>query len=348
MSISQEDIKRIVEGSRLRADHEFEHPPICLAIEGNYGNETFATLGNFSTLLALPKVGKTTATGIIVSSLLKGKQISNFIPSLPDEKKNILWIDTEQGEPECVKIIRTIAKQVNGDPRTDPENLIYYPLRRYNRADRIQITEYLIKNTPDLGFVVIDGIRDFVSSINDEREATAIADYLLKWTQEYNIHIFTILHQNKGDDNARGHLGSELMNKAETVATLSREDFNGKRSTVFKPKFTRHKDFQEFSFTVDEDGNISNTEIKSTYEPKSPQPNQLTFEEITTILKQTFGNNESYTYAPLQNKLHTVCEKIYDQFGMTKCGKLITYLKDKNYIIQKEGSKEYIFNRYPL
>ncbi|MEI6569421.1 MAG: hypothetical protein WCR20_22275, partial [Verrucomicrobiota bacterium] len=66
MSISQEEIKRIIEGSRLRADHVFEHPPVCLAIEGNHGNETYATLGNFSTILALPKVGKTTATGIIV------------------------------------------------------------------------------------------------------------------------------------------------------------------------------------------------------------------------------------------------------------------------------------------
>jgi hypothetical protein len=31
------------------------------------------------------------------------------------------------------------------------------------------------------------------------------------------IHIHTILHQNKADENARGHIGTELNNKAETV-----------------------------------------------------------------------------------------------------------------------------------
>lgn len=348
MTISQEDIKKIIEGSCLRADHIFEQPPICLAIEGEYSTEIYATLGNFSTLLAEPKVGKTTAAGIIVASLLKEKKLSNFCPSLPEGKKAVLVIDTEQGKPECIRTIRNICSLVSGDKSDQPKNLIFHSLRQYNKETRIAVTEYLIKNTTELGFVVIDGIRDFVSSINDEREATAIADYLLKWTQEYNIHIFTILHQNKGDANARGHLGTELMNKAETVAMLTRDDTGGKRSTIFKLKFTRHKDFQEFSFSVDENGSVLNTNIKFSYEPKSPNPNQLTFEEITTIIKQTFGNGESYTYAPLQNKLHDVCKNIYTSFGMNKCADLIKLLNSKNYIIKKEGSKYYVFNKYPL
>ena len=192
MVITPEEIKRIVEESSLKADHVFEYPPVCIGISGNYGIQTFATLGNFSVLLAGPKVGKTTTSGIAIASGLTGKQISEFVPSFPDDKKKILVADTEQGKPECVKTIRNICNQVTGNKDDQPENLIYHSFRPYNKEERIQATEYLIKTTPNLGLVVIDGIRDFVSSINDEREATAIAQLLLRWTQEFNIHIMTI------------------------------------------------------------------------------------------------------------------------------------------------------------
>ena len=32
-----------------------------------------------------------------------------------------------------------------------------------------------------------------------------------------------ILHQNKGDENARGHIGTELNNKAETVLLVEKD-----------------------------------------------------------------------------------------------------------------------------
>jgi hypothetical protein len=40
---------------------------------------------------------------------------------------------------------------------------------------------------------------------------------LMQWTGEKNIRIQTVLHLNKGDDNARGHIGTELNNKAESL-----------------------------------------------------------------------------------------------------------------------------------
>ena len=68
-----------------------------------------------------------------------------------------------------------------------------------------------------LGFVVIDGIRDLVYDINSPSEATCVISKLMQWTDEYQIHLHTILHQNKSDENARGHIGTEINNKAETV-----------------------------------------------------------------------------------------------------------------------------------
>lgn len=81
MSFTQEQLKTLLSKSVLKADHEVEVQPVCLEIDGEFGKQIFATLGNFSTILARPKVGKTTFTAIAVSSILTGKPILKFHPS---------------------------------------------------------------------------------------------------------------------------------------------------------------------------------------------------------------------------------------------------------------------------
>ncbi|MCU9931164.1 mobilization protein, partial [Escherichia coli] len=62
--------------------------------------------------------------------------------------------------------------------------------------------------------------------------ATMIVSKLMKWSEEKNILIVTVLHQNKGDNNARGHIGTELNNKAETVLSVSKSSDNEMVSIV--------------------------------------------------------------------------------------------------------------------
>ncbi len=69
MEYTKEQLKALLNQSVLKADHEFEAPPVILEIDGDFGKQIFATLGNFSTILARPKVGKTTFTAILVSSI---------------------------------------------------------------------------------------------------------------------------------------------------------------------------------------------------------------------------------------------------------------------------------------
>ena len=68
------------------------------------------------------------------------------------------------------------------------------------------IIRYAIYRTPDVGLVIIDGIRDLMHDINSSTEATKLVGDLMQWTGEQNIHFQTVLHLNKGDDNARGHI----------------------------------------------------------------------------------------------------------------------------------------------
>jgi hypothetical protein len=264
------------------------------------------------------------------------------------KQKVTLWIDTEQGKPECIRTIRFISKLVTGDEMKHPQNFHFISLRQFNYKQRIELTEYAINSIENLSFVVIDGIRDFVSSINDEREATFIVEKLLKWTQEKNIHILTILHQNKGDTNARGHLGTELVNKAETVAVLTKPDNTAIRLTVVEPEYTRHKEFEPFAYSIDEDGNILNEDAIQGYQPQKPKADELTHFQIETLLRNTFVNGNTLTYTPLRNMLKSVLKSDLEiEFGDGKCKELITFLKEKHYINHNERLKVYSANLPP-
>lgn len=64
------------------------------------------------------------------------------------------------------------------------------------------------KQTRISGFVVIDGIRDLMYDINNPSESVELINDLMRWSSMHDLHIHTVLHLNKGDDNTRGHIGT--------------------------------------------------------------------------------------------------------------------------------------------
>ncbi len=49
-----------------------------------------------------------------------------------------------------------------------------------------------------IGLVIIDGIRDLMYDINSPSESSELINLLMRWSSEYNLHIHTVLHLNKG------------------------------------------------------------------------------------------------------------------------------------------------------
>ena len=74
----------------------------------------------------------------------------------------------------------------------------------------------------------------------------------MKWTDERQIHIHAILHQNKSDENARGHIGTELNNKAETVLLVEKVPQDSDTSCV-RSVHIRAMDFEPFAFRINSD-----------------------------------------------------------------------------------------------
>ncbi|MBO0937905.1 AAA family ATPase [Fibrella sp. HMF5335] len=279
-------------------------PPICITIDNGETTAVLGTLGNLSVAIGKAKSRKTFLVGAVVASLLQDSPVINRIKGhAPTDRAVVLYFDTEQGRYHVQRSIKRICALASV---TDLPNLRAYGLRSVPTQERRAAIEWAIYNTPGVFFVVIDGIRDLVFDINSPEEATATATRLLRWTDERQIHILTVLHQNKGDQNARGHLGTELVNKAETVLSVTKDPDN-KAVSIVAAEQCRDMDFEPFSFSVNSYGLPCFVD-----EPDNPKPSKrdkknkseaISPEEVDTIFSRAFTIDTHLGYGQLRTNV---------------------------------------------
>ena len=165
------------------------------------------------------------------------------------DRNLIIWFDTEQGEYDSHKTIKRIEKMSG-----NIENLKAFSLRPFSPHERCQIIEYAFKIWGDkIVFCVIDGIADLANGINDEDEATRVTTMLLRLSNLNNCHISTVIHQNKNDNFATGHLGSAIMKKAEIIISVAKNQTDRRLAEV-NCDMSRGIDFEPFVFTISDEG----------------------------------------------------------------------------------------------
>lgn len=308
--------------------------------------EILGTLGNFSLIKGKAKSRKSFLLSMAVCSVLNEFTFSDVFrcPFVNDEK-NILFIDTEQSDWHVQSAAKRICRLVG---QHSPDRLHMYKFRSLSPLERLKYTKELITNTPNIGFVIIDGIRDLITSINDESESCGIASDLLKWSEEYNIHIITILHENPSNDKARGHLGTELSNKAETVIQIE-VDPNLTNISVVKPYSCRNKPFEPFAFEI-VDGNPS---IISDYDTSSNAKdlfnlNNVNDKILEDVLAECFKDKEEIKRDQLKKDMQRQLKiKFGDRkgLGLNKIDDLIVELKEKGVISQEMPRKPFKLNK---
>ena len=211
--------------------------------------------------------------------------------------------------------------------------------------ERREIIRYAIYNTPNVGLVVIDGIRDLMLDINNSTEATKLVGDLMQWTSEQNIHIQTVLHLNKGDDNARGHIGTELNNKAETVLQITRDNTMPERSIV-APSIIRSKPFDKFAFQLKEmEDGMCVPEIDLSYSDNERKSHRFSYQELSDnehrkALESVFSTSEILPYSKLIVALKEAYAEVVGQsYGQTKLKELLQFLLNKGIVVKEERGK---------
>ena len=216
MRPEEDFLSDILSASQIRATDTYETPPQIIWID----NSTIATLGNFSASTGKAKSKKTFNVSAIVAASLAGKQVLNYRAHLPEGKRKILYVDTEQSRFHCHNVLERILRLAGLPTTTDSENLDFICLREYSPAIRIGVIDYALRQKKGYGLVIIDGIRDLMLDINSTGESVEVINKMMEWSSKYDLHIHCVLHQNKGDNNVRGHIGTE-MNKDRKSTRLN-------------------------------------------------------------------------------------------------------------------------------
>jgi hypothetical protein len=213
-------------------------------MKADYEMTEVFTKGNISTLLGRAKGRKSYFIKLLIASM-RGYKDEQFMSMV---KGKIALFDTEQAKYHIWKATKQIEQMIT----YWPNDVDVFGLRPDSTADRINLIEgYIYQYEPEMVF--LDGVRDLVTDINDAAQATEVVGKLMKWSYEKSCHICCVLHQNKADENARGHIGTELVNKSETVLSINKLTRDPMCSEV-KSMYTRGHEIQEFNFSIE--GNV--------------------------------------------------------------------------------------------
>jgi hypothetical protein len=338
-----ERLNAALKKARIDLKEELQPPPVCWQMVVGANTYDVGTYGNFSLVTGKAKSRKSFFATIATATALGDGLTLGTYRSFTPPKSNVLYFDTEQGKYHVQKAAKRVCALVG---KEYPENLHVFYLRAHTPSERREIIQHAIYTTPNPAFVVIDGVRDLVTSINSEEEATAIATDLMRWTEETGAHILCVLHQNKGDNNARGHVGTELVNKAETV--LSVEAQNELQVSLVNATYSRDLAPVEFVFQIDANGlpqAVTNYEALLD-QTKKKNPNKESFSRwgadvLTVILKECFKDAETLRYSALWPKLQAATEKhLQNSIGTNKAKELLQYYHHAISWIKQDAEKE--------
>jgi len=211
------------------------------------------TKGNFTFVQAPPKSKKTFFISLLSAVYMKGS-LETFGGELKGFRENnhLIHFDTEQSLFHC----QMVFKRPLDMAKIDTSKYHTYALRQLDYKERLQFIEHVLYKKlegKDIGLVIIDGVADLCSDVNNIEESNAVVQKLMKWTKELNCHIITVIHSNFGSDKPTGHLGSFLEKKTETQIQLELNTVNKELVTV-SCKRSRNASFETFSFKVNNFG----------------------------------------------------------------------------------------------
>ena len=267
----------------------------------------FSTVGGLGAISGQKKNGKSfVLTQLMAAILGSGKKRTElYLPGLEVPERTIeylghqpkvLYCDTEMEKLNSAKVLRRVHWLCD-EPMDAP-----FPEDRFavlwlknmpkddnvkayrKRYDLIRLAIDAIQ--PDVVF--IDGLRDLLSSINDEESGTQILDDLASMAEDRHMCIWNALHQNPritsdGEDSKmRGWIGTELGNKvSDTLISIKTKTAEGVTFTV-KQQDARSKDIDDWKFQITDDaGNLgvpkiitsgSNLSSKSKEQPQCDKP----------------------------------------------------------------------------
>jgi len=234
----QKEAVRLLDARRVCAARAPKEPQTRLFL----AKKPIATPGNLTTVTSKAKTGKTATLGAATAAIIAAasdrasRDCLGF--SSPHPEGAIIVVDTEQSLYDAWLCYQRGLKRAA--EATDPDYLHHYSLVGYTPHQAKEAVVLALKTGKaahgSVFILILDGVADLVASVNDEIECNALVVWLRALSVEYDCPIICVIHSNEsvqsGDD-GRGHLGKQLIRKAESNLILKK---SGEITTITSDK----------------------------------------------------------------------------------------------------------------
>lgn len=241
-------------------------------------------------------------------SELLGYQRTNF-----DASHTVVYVDTERNLSEQLPYSLQSIQMKAGYQRADhPDNFEYISLLQINRKDRFatlnEYLEYIKQSTDNPLFIVLDVSTDCIEDFNKTDKSMELIDLMNMAINEHNVIFLCLIHENPKSDKARGHFGTELMNKASTVMQVGFEKDGSQNDTdLIRVKYlkcrstARHTPFH-MKYSQDAKGLVLATEgdVSGIINERK---HKASYEDMIDHLEMYLGDGTELTRIELLDKL---------------------------------------------
>lgn len=145
-----------------------------------------------------------------------------------DANYTVVYVDTERNLYEQFPYaLQCIQLKAGYEKQDHPHNFKYISLLEIPRKERFGVLgEYLKvlkQETKGPLFIVLDVSTDCIEDFNKTDKSMELIDLMNVAINEHDVVFLCLIHENPKSEKARGHFGTELMNKASTVMQVSYE-----------------------------------------------------------------------------------------------------------------------------
>jgi hypothetical protein len=193
-------------------------------------------------------VHKSRVAELICSTLLKRADCPNVLAgfeAFTGKEFTVCIVDTERNLNEQLPYaLQSIQTKAGFRIEEHPDGFDYISLMNVPRNERFEaLREYLDHVRTKFQnhiFIVLDVLTDCCQDFNRTDSSMALIDHLNMAINQFDVTFLCIIHENPGHAKARGHLGTELTNKASSVMQVGYEtDAAGKDTNLIRVKFLK-------------------------------------------------------------------------------------------------------------
>lgn len=193
-------------------------------------------------------VHKSRVAELICSTLLKQTDCPNELAGFEastEKDFTVCVVDTERNLNEQLPYaLQSIQTKAGFRIDEHPAGFDYISLMDVQRKERFdalrEYLDYVRTKYQTHIFIVLDVLTDCCQDFNRTDDSMQLIDHLNMAINQFDVTFLCVIHENPGHAKARGHLGTELNNKASSVMQVGYEqDASGKDTDLIRVKFLK-------------------------------------------------------------------------------------------------------------